>query len=79
MRSTKAIRSPGSRVTGSCEAPCGCHKLNLGLLQEQQVLVTAEPSLQTLIDFDTSFSWFFLYYWTVQGLRSYISGLGLFF
>ena len=30
----------------SCTLPCGFCKLNLGLLEEQAVLLTAEPSLQ---------------------------------
>lgn len=34
------IRSPGPGLTDSCELPCGCWKLNLGPLQEQQVLLT---------------------------------------
>jgi hypothetical protein len=29
-----------------CEPPCGCWKLNSGPLEEQSVLLTAEPSLQ---------------------------------
>ena len=28
-----------------CEPPCGCWELNLGPLEEQQVLLTTEPSL----------------------------------
>ena len=39
---------PGTEVTYSCELPCGCWKLNPGPLQEQQVFLTAEPSLQLL-------------------------------
>ena len=30
----------------SCESPCDCWELNSGLLEEQQVLLTSEPSLQ---------------------------------
>jgi len=33
-------------ITDGCEPPCGCWDLNSGLLQEQSVLLTAEPSLQ---------------------------------
>jgi hypothetical protein len=29
-----------------CEPSCGCWDLNSGLLEEQSVLLTAEPSLQ---------------------------------
>jgi hypothetical protein len=32
--------------TGSCEGPFRCWEPNLGLLKKQQVLLTAEPSLQ---------------------------------
>jgi hypothetical protein len=31
------------------EPPCGCWELNLGPLEEQSVLLTAEPSLQPLV------------------------------
>ena len=33
----------------SCEAQCECWEWNLGSLQEQSVLLTAEPPLQSLI------------------------------
>jgi hypothetical protein len=33
-------------ITGGCEPPCGCWDLNLGPLEEQSVLLPAEPSLQ---------------------------------
>ena len=42
----EGVGSPGSRVTGSCELPCGCWEWNLGLVEERPVLLTAEPSLQ---------------------------------
>ena len=42
------IRSPGNRVRDDCELSCGCWELNSGPLEEQPVLLTAEPSLQTL-------------------------------
>ena len=29
-----------------CEPPCGCWELNLGPLEEQSVLLTAEPFFQ---------------------------------
>jgi hypothetical protein len=35
-------------ITDGCEPPCGCWELNSGLLEEQSVLLTAEPSLQSL-------------------------------
>jgi hypothetical protein len=33
-------------ITNGCEPPCGCWDLNSGPLEEQSVLLTAEPSLQ---------------------------------
>ena len=36
----------GTGVTDSCELPCGCWELNPGPLEEQSVLLTAEPSFQ---------------------------------
>lgn len=33
-------------ITYGCEPPCGCWDLNSGLLEEQSVLLTTEPSLQ---------------------------------
>ena len=41
------IRSPGTGVTDSRELPCGCWELNLDPLEEQPVLLTTEPSLQS--------------------------------
>lgn len=42
------IRSPGVEVTGSCEPLCRCWELDLGSLQEQQVLLMAELSFYPL-------------------------------
>ena len=36
-------------VTAHCELPCDWWDLNLGPLEEQPVLLTAEPSLQPLL------------------------------
>jgi hypothetical protein len=33
--------------TDGCEPSCGCWKLNSGTLEEQAVLLTPEPSLQS--------------------------------
>jgi len=33
-------------ITDGCEPPCGCWELNSGPLEEQTVLLTAEPPLQ---------------------------------
>jgi hypothetical protein len=41
------VRIPGNTVTDGCEALGGCWKLNLGPLQEQQVILVMEPSLQS--------------------------------
>lgn len=40
----KGIGSPGIGVTVDCELPCGFWELNLCPLEEQPVLLTAEPS-----------------------------------
>jgi hypothetical protein len=46
--SVQGIRYPGTGVTDSFELPCRYWELNSGLLEEQLVLLTAEPFLQTL-------------------------------
>ena len=38
--------SPGAGFTGICKPPNLCWELNVGALEEQQMLLTAEPSLQ---------------------------------
>ena len=43
--SDEGIRSAATRVWGGCELSDVGMELNPGLLQEQQVLLTAEPSL----------------------------------
>lgn len=45
-RAQKGIESPRTGLMGGCELSCGYWELNLGALQEQQVLLTDEPSLQ---------------------------------
>ena len=40
---------PWTWITDGCESPCGCWDLNPGPLEEQPVLLTAEPSLQPLM------------------------------
>lgn len=42
----KGIRSPGNEVIDGCKPPYRCGELNPGLLQEQQVLLNTDPSLQ---------------------------------
>ena len=44
----KPEEGAGARVTDSCESPHGCWKWNLGSLEEQQVLLTDESSVQLL-------------------------------
>lgn len=47
-RPEKDIKDPGARGTDSFESPqCGCWELDLGPLEEQKVLLTAEPFLQS--------------------------------
>ena len=45
----EAIKATRTGDTDGCEPPCGCWEMNLGPLQEPQVLLTAEPFLQPLI------------------------------
>ena len=35
-------------ITDGCEPPCGCWELNSRLLEEQPVLLTTEPCLQSI-------------------------------
>lgn len=46
QRPEEGIKSLGTRVTNFYELPCGYWEPNLGPLNEQQVLLTAEMSLQ---------------------------------
>lgn len=43
-RIEERVRSPGTRIAGSCELPLGCWEANLGSLES--VFLTAKPSLQ---------------------------------
>lgn len=43
------IRSPGARVPGIHELPCGCLKSNLGYLQEQEMFLTTRSFLHSPI------------------------------
>lgn len=45
---TKVSGSLGTGVTDSCEPPCGCWESISGPLEEQPLLLAAEPSLQPL-------------------------------
>ena len=45
----EGIICPGTGVTTElCELLCGCWESNPGLLKEERVLITTEPSLQSL-------------------------------
>jgi hypothetical protein len=51
LRSADACEGVGSnamKVIKGYELPCGCLKLNLGPLEDQQVLLTTESSLQSI-------------------------------
>jgi len=43
------FRHVSDPMTHGCEPPCGYWELNSGPLEEQPVLLTAEPPLQPLI------------------------------
>ena len=42
----EGIGSPGTGVTDGCEPPCGCWEQSSCPLEEQQMVLIAEPSLQ---------------------------------
>ena len=44
MEAEEGVGSPGTGVTDGYEPPYGCWELNQDLLEEQPVLLTAEPS-----------------------------------
>lgn len=46
LRSEEGIGFPETSVRDGCGPPHGCWELNQGPLQEKQVFLTAEPSLQ---------------------------------
>jgi hypothetical protein len=48
-------------ITDICEPPCGCWDLNSGPLEEQSVLLTAEPSLQPQKNFYSLIIFMLLY------------------
>lgn len=47
--SEEGIRGPGTGVRHAWGQPCGCWKLNLGTLREQQGLRTSGSSVQTSV------------------------------
>jgi hypothetical protein len=48
QRPEEDIECSGTGVTDDCEPACGCLELNLVPLQQQPVLLTTEPPLQSL-------------------------------
>ena len=44
----ESVGTPVTGITHICEPPCACWESNLGPVEEQPVLLTAEPSLQPL-------------------------------
>jgi hypothetical protein len=48
QRLEEGIGCPGSVVTSSCEPLCGFWESNSGPLEDQPVLICAEPFLQSL-------------------------------
>lgn len=44
LKARKCVGTPRPRVTDVYELPCGCWEPNPGPLQDQPVLLTAEPS-----------------------------------
>ena len=52
---------PGNGVIDNYEPPCRCWKSKLGLLEEQPVLLTTEPSLYVLIYLFAG--WFIFIFW----------------
>jgi hypothetical protein len=50
---------PRTAVMDGCESPCGCWELTAGPLQEQQVLLISEPSLQPhlISSFSRNYQW----------------------
>lgn len=43
----EGIGSSGTGVGDNCDLPYGCWESKLGPVEEQQLLLTAEPSLQS--------------------------------
>lgn len=77
QRSKEGFLFLWNRSYGCCESPCGCWELNLDPLEEQQVFLTTDPSLQLHV---FAFEWGFAMYCGLQcvaqaGIRLW--GLGL--
>lgn len=50
-QTSEGIRSPGTRVTGSGEPLCGCREQRPGPLQQQEIPLATDRSLQLLLEF----------------------------
>jgi hypothetical protein len=48
LHSLEGVSSAGAESQMIVRVPCGCRELNLGSLQEQQVLLAAEPPVLQL-------------------------------
>jgi hypothetical protein len=48
-RSLSHQKRASDPIIDACESPCGCWELNSGPLEEQSVLLTNEPSLQSCL------------------------------
>ena len=71
MKARRGHWIPGTGVINDCELPCGCWELNLGPLEEQQlVLLTTEPSLQPVSDFLMLMCQTVLVRWEENGLNA---------
>ena len=45
----RKYQSPGAGVTDGYESPCECWELNPGSLQEEQMFLVIDPSLQPIL------------------------------
>lgn len=45
----KKCQTPWNWALNGCEPPCRCRDLNSGILQEQYILLTSEPSLALIV------------------------------
>jgi hypothetical protein len=65
-------------ITNGCEPPCGCWELNSGPLEEQSVLLTAEPSLQPVMGIlPTCLFVHHIHAWYLQSLEEGFGALGI--
>lgn len=67
----------GTRVIGCWKPPCGCWEANTGILQEQQALFAAEPSLSSLSPVGSDILWDVLLVTVVWINTHYFGTMGL--